>query len=82
MLNIQDVRLEQTRVYQDIEEKVRGKELRDFVLELLTTTLGDVPETAAAKIETLSLDKVRSLGKSVLNFRALEDLEQWLADQS
>jgi predicted transposase YdaD len=32
MLNIQDVQLEQTRVYQDIEEKIRGNELRDFVL--------------------------------------------------
>jgi|GEM_PF-4404463 hypothetical protein len=82
MLNIQDVQLEQTRVYQDIEEKIRGNELRDFVLELLSTTLGDVPETAKAEIETLSLERVRSLGKSVSNFRGLEDLENWLSDHS
>lgn len=82
MPNIQDVRIEDTRIYQDIKEKIRGKELRDFALELLTTTLGDVPEIAKAEIETLSLERVRSLGKSVSNFRGLEDLEKWLSDYS
>lgn len=82
MPSIQDVRIEDTRIYQDIEEKIRGKELRDFALELLTTTLGDVPEIAKAEIETLSLERVRSLGKSVSNFRGLEDLEKWLSDYS
>jgi predicted transposase/invertase (TIGR01784 family) len=80
MLNIQDVQLEQTRVYQQVEEKIRGNELREFILDCLITQFGFVPEPARAKIATLSLEQLRLLGKAIVGFQGTKDLENWLVE--
>lgn len=76
MLNIQDVQLEQTRVYQDIEVKAQQK----LILRLLTNRLGDVPEPLRAKILTMSLEQIEQLGTAYPDFAGLGDLEKWLTD--
>jgi len=76
MLNIQDVQLEQTRVYQDMEVKAQQK----LILRLLTNRLGDVPEPQRAKILTMSLEQIEQLGTAYPDFAGLGDLEKWLTD--
>lgn len=76
MLNIQDVQLEQTRVYQDMEAKAQQK----LILRLLTNRLGDVSEPLRAKILTMSLEQIEQLGTAYPDFTGLGDLEKWLTD--
>jgi predicted transposase/invertase (TIGR01784 family) len=81
MLNIQDVQLEQTRAYQQIEER-QGRNVREaFVVMLLTEQLGDLPDPVKAQLATLSVTKLEQLGKALLHFQGLKDLEIWLVDK-
>lgn len=80
MLNIQDVELEQTRVYQQIEERQGRKVRESFVLLLLTEQLGELPEPCKAQLATTSVTKLEQLGKALLHFQALTDLETWLIE--
>lgn len=80
MFNIQDVRLEDTRAYQEIAEKY-GKTLKSsFLLELLVNHLGDLPETMTAQICMLSPERMSTLGKAMLGLQTVEQLEAWLAE--
>jgi predicted transposase/invertase (TIGR01784 family) len=80
MLNIQDVQLEQTRVYQDIEQKVRLDERRTGVLDLLRKKIGNIPEPTQAQIAVMSLEQLRALNEALLDFQGVSDLEVWLAE--
>jgi predicted transposase YdaD len=74
-------------IYQDIlaEGEIKGKtegrveEAKGLVIRLLTRKLGNINPNLLAKIETLPLERVESLGEDLLNFTAISDLEQWLA---
>jgi predicted transposase YdaD len=79
MLNIQDVQLEQTRIYQEIEER-QGRSIREsFVVMQLTKKLGELPEPVRAQLATMTVEKLESLGQALLDFQTLTDLETWLA---
>ena len=80
MLDIQDVRLEDTRAYQEIEEKVRGQEQRKMILFWVKELMGEVPEPVQAEISALSFEQLEGLGQSVLRFQSLTDLEAWLSE--
>ena len=80
MLDIQDVRLEDTRAYQEIEEKVRGQEQRKMILFWVRELMGEVPEAVHAEITALSFKQVECLGQSLLRFKKLSDLETWLSE--
>jgi predicted transposase YdaD len=79
MLNIQDVRLEDTRVYQDIEKKVRGDERKSMALRLLNKKFGRIPEPIQAQIAVLSLEQLESLSEALLDFQEVADLDAWLS---
>jgi predicted transposase/invertase (TIGR01784 family) len=79
MLNIQDVRLEDTRVYQDIQEEVRLKDRQEMILGQLSEIVDSIPETMQAQIVTMTLEQLSSLSKALLHFRNLADLEAWIA---
>ncbi len=82
MLNIQDVELEQTRAYQQIEER-QGRNVREsFVVMQLTEKLGDLPEPLKAQLAIMSVTKLEKLGKALLHFQGLRDLETWLVDHA
>jgi hypothetical protein len=80
ILDIQDVRLEDTRAYQEIEEKIRGQEQRKMILFWVKELMGEVPEPVQAKIAALPFEQLESLGQSLLRFKKLSDLEAWLSE--
>nr|WP_322743672.1 DUF2887 domain-containing protein [Romeria gracilis] len=79
------VRLQETRVYQEVraegEEFGRRDEATSFVLRLLTRKLGEVSEAAQSQINDLSLPQLESLGEALLDFTSPDDLATWLAAQ-
>jgi Domain of unknown function (DUF4351) len=79
MLNIQDVRLEDTCVYQDIQEEVRVKDRQELILRLLTNRLGNLPEPLKARISAMSLDQLEALFEVFFNFHEIAELDSWLA---
>jgi predicted transposase YdaD len=70
-------------IYQDIlaEGRTQGRveEARALVIRQLTRKLGNVSPKLLAKIETLPLEQVESLGEDLLDFTLIANLEQWLA---
>jgi predicted transposase/invertase (TIGR01784 family) len=70
-------------IYQDIleegEVKGRAVEAKALIIRLLTRKLGNINPNLLAKIETLPLERLESLGEDLLDFTAISDLEQWLA---
>lgn len=79
------IELEQTRVYQDAraEGKAEGKaeEGKALVLKLLARKLGaPVDLNLQSQINTLSIEQIESLGEALLDFQAVEELENWLSN--
>jgi len=79
MLNIQDVRFEETRVYQQVEEKVLNKAFTSVVLRQLNKKFSEVSESMQAQIAVLSLEQLQALSEALLDFQGVADLERWLA---
>jgi predicted transposase/invertase (TIGR01784 family) len=80
MLDIQDVRLEDTRAYQEIAEK-QGQSVRvSILMGQLTQLIGDLSNVTQAKISTLTLEQLEDLSLALLQFRKLSDLEAWLSE--
>jgi 5-bromo-4-chloroindolyl phosphate hydrolysis protein len=80
ILDIQDVRLEDTRAYQEIAEK-QGKSVRvSMTLMQLTELIGDLSDVIHAKISTLTLEQLDELSIALLRFQLLNDLETWLSE--
>ena len=69
------IELQQTRVYQD----ARTDEGRSLVLKLLTRKLGNISPEIQARVNSLTIDRVESLGEDLLDFTQMEDLNSWLA---
>jgi predicted transposase YdaD len=76
------IELQQTRVYQEAsaegEVKGRTNEGRSLVLKLLTRKLGNISSEIQARVNSLTLDRVESLGEDLLDFTQMEDLNSWL----
>ena len=63
MLDIQDVRLEDTRAYQEIAEK-QGQSVRvSIMMRQLTELIGDLSNVTQAKISTLTLEQLEILSE-------------------
>ena len=78
MLDIQDVRLEDTRAYQEIAEK-QGQSVRvSIMMRQLTELIGDLSNVTQAKISTLTLEQLEILSVALLRFKTLSNLEAWL----
>lgn len=80
MFNIQDVRLQDLRIYQEIGEEKAKTERLAMVLEMLGELFDEVPEVMKAQISVLTPEQLLNLGKALLRFRKLKDLEVWLAE--
>lgn len=80
MLDIQDVRLEDTRAYQEIAEK-QGQSVRvSIMMRQLIELIGDLSNVTQAKISTLTLEQLEILSVALLRFKKLSDLEAWLSE--
>jgi predicted transposase/invertase (TIGR01784 family) len=69
------IELEQTRVYQ--EAQIDGEQR--LVLKQLTRKLGTITPEMRARLSSLTIDRVESLGEALLDFTSMADLEAWLS---
>ncbi len=82
------LRLEETRIYQEVKEEGRQEgrqegrceEGRSLILRQLTHRFGAVSEPFVLGINTLSLEQLEALGEALLDFSSMADLEAWLSE--
>jgi predicted transposase/invertase (TIGR01784 family) len=82
--------MQQSVIYQDIlqEGEQRGRtegrteEARSLVLRLLSRRVGTLPAPVEAQVQGLDLPKLEALGEALLDFAGVDDLMEWLANQS
>ena len=80
MFNMQDVRFEDMQIYKDLE-KVQGRTIRlSIVLSQLEELFDEVPEVIRRQLSMLTAEQLQALGKALLRFRKMKDLEVWLAE--
>ena len=53
---------------------------RSLIIRQLTRKVGSIAPNLTTQIQSLSLEKIESLGEALLDFSQLEDLEQWLEE--
>jgi hypothetical protein len=58
-------------------EEGRQEEGRSLVLRLLNRCIGELPESVIQQVDTLSIESLEALGEALLDFRSMDDLEQW-----
>jgi Domain of unknown function (DUF4351) len=58
------------------------REARSLVLRQLTRRIGQIAPAAEAKILTLSVSQLESLGEALLDFVSPKDLDEWLRSQN
>jgi predicted transposase YdaD len=58
------------------------REARSLVLRQLTRRIGQIAPAAEAKILTLSVSQLESLGEALLDFVSSDDLDEWLRSQN
>ena len=75
MLGIQ---LEQTRVYQDARAEGRTEGEQALVLKQLTRKLGNINSEIRARVNSLKIERIESLGEDLLDFTQMSDLLAWL----
>ena len=68
------IELQQTRVYQDA--KADGEQI--LVLKILTRKLGNINPEIRARVNSLTIEQLESLGEDLLDFSSIADLEAWL----
>jgi predicted transposase YdaD len=84
------IELQQTRVYQEAKaegetigevrglERGRTEEGKSLVLKLLTRKLGKIDHELQARVNSLKIDRIESLGEALLDFTQMGDLLTWL----
>jgi predicted transposase YdaD len=74
--------MQQSVIYQEIlqegEQKGRQEGELIFALRLIVHRFGTIAPETEAQIKTLSLIQLEDLGKALLDFSQLSDLENWL----
>jgi predicted transposase YdaD len=56
----------------------RTEEARSLILRQLTRRLGELTPENRSQVESLSLERLESLGEALLDFSSSSDLERWL----
>ena len=90
------IELQQTRVYQEAKaegetigevrgearglERGRTEEGQALVLRLLTRKLGQIAPDVRSRVNSLTIDRIESLGEALLDFTQMGDLLTWLDD--
>ncbi len=70
--------MQQSVIYQEIEEGGVLKGELSLVLRQLTRRIGDVSPEVRSQIQSLSLTQIESLGEALLDFSQPSDLVNWL----
>ncbi len=77
MLGIELQELKQTRVYQEAREEGCEEGQRNLILMLLNHKFGELSAQNQERVELLDFARLQSLGKALLDFTNLTDLENW-----
>jgi predicted transposase/invertase (TIGR01784 family) len=72
------IELQQTRVYQEARAEGRNEGEQALVLKLLTRKIGNIDPEIQARINSLMIDQLESLGEDLLDFNQMSDLLAWL----
>jgi predicted transposase/invertase (TIGR01784 family) len=84
------IELQQTRVYQEAKaegetigevrglERGRTEEGQSLVLKQLTRKFGKIDSELQARVNSLKIDRIESLGEALLDFTQMGDLLAWL----
>jgi predicted transposase YdaD len=70
--------LQQTRVYKDAKAEGRTEEGQSLVLKQLTRKLGSISPEVRSRVNSLTIDRLESLGEDLLDFTQISDLLAWL----
>jgi predicted transposase/invertase (TIGR01784 family) len=73
-----DIQFEETRVYKDTYAKAN----QDMVIKQLERRYGQLEIGLVRGITALSVDKLEELSYALLDFKTVEDLENWLKSQA
>jgi predicted transposase/invertase (TIGR01784 family) len=73
--------IQETRVYQEAKAEGAIQEALFLILQQLTYRFREIPDTIQTQLRDLSLVQLEALGKSLLDFQNLADLEAWLQAQ-
>jgi hypothetical protein len=68
------IELQQTRVYRDAQLGA----VQRLVLRQLNRKLGVITPEIRSRVNSLTIDKLESLGEDLLDFTSMADLEAWL----
>ena len=88
MLSVYEVKLQDTRFYQEVsaegEQIGEQKECIKLLSRQLRRKFGVQPEleTILQSFPTYPLEKLEDLADALLDFNAMSDLETWLADHT
>jgi predicted transposase/invertase (TIGR01784 family) len=84
------ITLKETQVYREIKQEgiqegeQRGREQgreegeKSLVLRQLSRRVGELPQEARSRIESLCLEQLENLGEALLDFTSITDLQAWL----
>ena len=78
MLDITQVRLEDTRFYRDVLQKGREEAQTQMLLRQLTRRCGELSDMQRQQVISLNSGQRDELAEALLDFRGMEDLVRWL----
>jgi predicted transposase YdaD len=86
MMNLREADITQTRFYQQVLEigRTEGTQYGEanMVIRQLTRRCGNLSDALQAKVRSLSIPQLESLGEALLDFQDIEDLKNWLKSNS
>ena len=78
--------IKQTRVYQEAKQEGReeGEQEgeKNLLLRLLSKRFGKLTDSYIQKISNLKIAQLEDLGEALLDFRDINDLDEWLKSQT
>ena len=84
MLSVYEVKLQDTRFYQEVSAEGAQEECIKLLSRQLRRKFGVQPEleTILQSFPTYPLEKLEDLADALLDFKAMSDLETWLAENT
>ncbi|PPT10724.1 hypothetical protein CKA32_000723 [Geitlerinema sp. FC II] len=84
MLDITQVRVQDTQFYKDVFEKGQEQGLErgesELLLRMLTRRCGELSEEQQERVKGLSASQREALAEALLEFKGMEDFQAWLAE--
>lgn len=72
--------MQESVIYQDIEEKGKQKEALSFCMLLLNQRFGELESSIVERVNVLPVEKLEALGVALFNISEIDDLITWLEE--